>query len=111
MARAASHSRERMAPDHAIAIPSTIPAHCVLFLMQATLDVHWGKHHRTYVNNLNGQVEGTDMENKSLEEVRLNCHFFVCGVTHLQVYGQRCAMASVRPGMHRLLQNPALWGP
>lgn len=40
---------------------------------QATLDVHWGKHHRTYVNNLNGQVEGTDMENKSLEEVRTPC--------------------------------------
>jgi superoxide dismutase len=41
--------------------------------MQATLDVHWGKHHRTYVTNLNGQVEGTDMESKSLEEVRARC--------------------------------------
>jgi superoxide dismutase len=41
--------------------------------VQATLDIHWGKHHRTYVTNLNGQVEGTDMESKSLEEVRTRC--------------------------------------
>lgn len=34
-----------------------------------TLDIHWGKHHRTYVDNLNKQVAGTDLENKSLEEV------------------------------------------
>jgi Fe-Mn family superoxide dismutase len=38
-------------------------------ISKATLDIHWGKHHRTYVTNLNGQVEGTDMESKSLEEV------------------------------------------
>lgn len=44
-----------------------------VFRVQATLDVHWGKHHRTYVTNLNGQVEGTDMESKSLEEVRDRC--------------------------------------
>ncbi len=34
-----------------------------------TLDFHHGKHHATYVKNLNGLVEGTDLENASLEEV------------------------------------------
>ncbi|AWL12459.1 Superoxide dismutase [Saliniradius amylolyticus] len=34
-----------------------------------TLEFHYGKHHNTYVTKLNGLVEGTDMENKSLEEI------------------------------------------
>jgi len=34
-----------------------------------TLDFHHGKHHATYVKNLNGLVEGTDMAPKSLEEI------------------------------------------
>ena len=34
-----------------------------------TLDYHYGKHHATYVTKLNGLVEGTDMESKSLEEI------------------------------------------
>lgn len=37
-----------------------------------TLDFHYGKHHNTYVVKLNGLVEGTDMANKSLEEVVKN---------------------------------------
>lgn len=34
-----------------------------------TLDFHYGKHHNTYVTKLNGLVEGTDLANKSLEEI------------------------------------------
>ncbi len=34
-----------------------------------TLDFHYGKHHKTYVDKLNGLVEGTDMADKSLEDV------------------------------------------
>ena len=34
-----------------------------------TLEFHYGKHHNTYVTKLNGLVEGTDMADKSLEEV------------------------------------------
>ncbi len=34
-----------------------------------TLDFHYGKHHNTYVTKLNGLVEGTDMADKSLEEI------------------------------------------
>ncbi|MFT7411832.1 MAG: Fe-Mn family superoxide dismutase [Paraglaciecola sp.] len=34
-----------------------------------TLEYHYGKHHATYVTKLNGLVEGTDMANKSLEDI------------------------------------------
>ncbi|WP_371192840.1 Fe-Mn family superoxide dismutase [Glaciecola sp. SC05] len=34
-----------------------------------TLDFHHGKHHATYVTKLNGLIEGTDLANKSLEEI------------------------------------------
>jgi Fe-Mn family superoxide dismutase len=38
-------------------------------MSEQTLDFHYGKHHQTYVNNLNGLVEGTELEGKPLEEV------------------------------------------
>ncbi len=34
-----------------------------------TLEYHHGKHHNAYVTNLNGLIEGTDMADKSLEEI------------------------------------------
>ena len=34
-----------------------------------TLEFHYGKHHQTYVDKLNGLVAGTDNEGKSLEEI------------------------------------------
>ncbi|MCE0558796.1 MULTISPECIES: superoxide dismutase [Fe] [Motilimonas] len=34
-----------------------------------TLSYHYGKHHQTYVTKLNGLVEGTELANKSLEEI------------------------------------------
>jgi len=34
-----------------------------------TIDFHYGKHHKTYVDKLNGMVPGTEFEGKSLEEV------------------------------------------
>jgi len=34
-----------------------------------TLEYHYGKHHQTYVTNLNNLTAGTDMADKSLEEV------------------------------------------
>ncbi|MCC2616205.1 superoxide dismutase [Fe] [Aestuariibacter halophilus] len=37
-----------------------------------TLEYHYGKHHATYVTKLNGLVEGTDMENMSLEDIVKN---------------------------------------
>ena len=34
-----------------------------------TLEFHYGKHHKTYVDKLNGMVPGTEFENASLEEI------------------------------------------
>lgn len=34
-----------------------------------TIDYHYGKHHNTYVNNLNNLVPGTEFEGKTLEEI------------------------------------------
>ena len=34
-----------------------------------TLSFHYGKHHKTYVDNLNNLVKGTDYESASLEKI------------------------------------------
>jgi Fe-Mn family superoxide dismutase len=34
-----------------------------------TLEYHYGKHHQTYVTNLNNLIPGTEYENLSLEEI------------------------------------------
>lgn len=34
-----------------------------------TLDFHYGKHHQTYVTNLNNQIKGTEFESLSLEDI------------------------------------------
>jgi hypothetical protein len=36
---------------------------------QDTLNTHWGKHHRTYVTNLNNQIKDKPLANKTLHEV------------------------------------------
>lgn len=38
-------------------------------ISQETLEYHYGKHHQTYVDKLNGLVPGTEFENASLEEI------------------------------------------
>ena len=34
-----------------------------------TLEYHYGKHHQTYVDKLNGMIENTDHADKSLEDI------------------------------------------
>lgn len=34
-----------------------------------TMEIHHGKHHQGYTNNLNAAIEGTDLEGKSIEEI------------------------------------------
>ncbi|HEY0268623.1 MAG TPA: Fe-Mn family superoxide dismutase [Methyloradius sp.] len=36
-----------------------------------TIDYHYGKHHQTYVTNLNNLIKGTEFENSTLEEIIL----------------------------------------
>jgi len=38
-------------------------------ISEETLEYHYGKHHKTYVDKLNGLVEGTEDADKPLEEI------------------------------------------
>lgn len=40
-----------------------------------TFDYHYGKHHQTYITNLNNLVKGTEWENKSLDEIVVGYFF------------------------------------
>ncbi|KAK1567680.1 hypothetical protein Q3G72_015173 [Acer saccharum] len=42
-----------------------------LHMSRDKLEYHWGKHHRTYVENLNNQIAGTELDGMSLEDVIL----------------------------------------
>ena len=38
-------------------------------ISEETLDFHYGKHHQTYVTNLNNLIKGTEFEELSLEDI------------------------------------------
>ncbi len=38
-----------------------------------TMEIHHGKHHAAYTNNLNAAIAGTDLEGKSIEEIMTLC--------------------------------------
>ena len=40
-------------------------------MSQETLELHHGKHHQTYITNLNNFIKETDMKNMSLDEIIL----------------------------------------
>lgn len=37
-----------------------------------TMEIHHTKHHNTYITNLNNAIAGTELENKSLEDILKN---------------------------------------
>jgi superoxide dismutase, Fe-Mn family len=39
------------------------------FISEKTIGFHYGKHHQTYVTNLNKLIAGTEFENATLEEI------------------------------------------
>lgn len=41
-------------------------------ISEETLDFHYGKHHQTYVDKLNGLLPGSEFEGKSLEQIIKN---------------------------------------
>ncbi|MDG1913283.1 MAG: superoxide dismutase [Crocinitomix sp.] len=38
-----------------------------------TMEIHHGKHHNGYTTKLNAAIAGTDLENKSIEDILANC--------------------------------------
>ncbi len=44
------------------------------YISERTLEFHYGKHHQTYVTNLNALIEGTPLEANTLEEIILSTH-------------------------------------
>ena len=55
---------EHKLPDLPFTKDSLAPA-----ISPETLEYHYGKHHKTYVDNLNRLIPGTEFENLSLEDV------------------------------------------
>lgn len=55
----------------AFTLPSLPYAHDALepHIDKQTMEIHHGKHHQAYVDNLNKAIAGTENENKSLEEL------------------------------------------
>jgi Fe-Mn family superoxide dismutase len=41
------------------------------YISKQTLEFHYGKHHQTYVNNLNNLIVGTEFEKATLDEIVL----------------------------------------
>ena len=67
------------------------------YISAETLEYHYGKHHQTYVTNLNKLVEGTDLEGKSLEEVIKAAEGGVFN-NAAQVWNHSFYWASMKPG-------------
>ncbi|PWH85943.1 superoxide dismutase [Brumimicrobium oceani] len=59
----------------AFELPNLPYAHDALepHIDKKTMEIHHGKHHQGYTNNLNAAIEGTDLEGKSIEEILANC--------------------------------------
>jgi len=51
-------------PDLPYAMDALVP-----YISKETLEYHYGKHHRAYVDKLNGLITGTPFENATLEEI------------------------------------------
>ena len=43
-----------------------------LYIDAKTMEIHYGKHHNGYTNNLNNAISGTELENKSIGEILKN---------------------------------------
>jgi len=55
---------EHKLPDLPYAMDALAPT-----ISKETLEYHYGKHHQTYVTNLNNLIKGTEFEDMSLEDI------------------------------------------
>jgi len=67
-------------------------------MSEQTLNFHYGKHHQTYVTNLNGLVAGTENEGKSLEEIILAAEPGGLFNNSAQVWNHTFFWSSLSPG-------------
>ena len=89
-------------PELPYAIDALAPA-----ISRETLEFHWGKHHQTYVNNLNNLVEGTDWAEKSLEEIILDAEGGLFN-NAAQAWNHDFYFATLSPAPQRMPSGPLL---
>jgi Fe-Mn family superoxide dismutase len=69
------------------------------YIDQQTMEIHHGKHHKTYIDNLNAAIAGTEWESKTIEEI----------LTHLdQVPGEKRTAVQNNGGGH--YNHTLFWG-
>ena len=66
-------------------------------ISQETLEFHYGKHHQTYVNNINNMVEGTEFADSSLEDIIKNAAPGPIFNNAAQVWNHTCYWNSMSP--------------
>ena len=66
-------------------------------ISRETIQFHYGKHHQTYVNNLNNMVGGTEFEASSLEEIIVNAPAGPVFNNAAQVWNHTCYWNSMKP--------------
>ena len=49
----------------------------VPYISEETIEFHYGKHHQTYVTNLNNLIVGTEFEGLTLEEIIVKSSGFI----------------------------------
>ena len=66
-------------------------------ISKETLEYHYGKHHQTYVTNLNNLVEGTDDADASLEDIIMKAEGGLFN-NAAQVWNHTFYWSSMKPG-------------
>ena len=71
------------------------------YMSEKTLNFHYGKHHQTYLDNLNKLIIGTEMENLNLEEIviksSVKAEFSAIFNNAAQVYNHNIFWDCLRP--------------
>jgi superoxide dismutase, Fe-Mn family len=66
-------------------------------LSPETFEYHYGKHHKTYVDNLNKMIDGTDDASKSLEDIIMSSDGGKFN-NAAQIWNHTCYWNSMKPG-------------
>jgi Fe-Mn family superoxide dismutase len=67
------------------------------YISKETIDYHYGKHHQTYVTNLNGLVKGTEFADLNLEQIVRKAGGPIFN-NAAQVWNHNFFWSSMRPG-------------